>query len=82
MYPYVVCFCGRSIGDLYDIYKAIRIERIKEAYAESGLDIDPGMWFISDIANVEMGDVLDSLNLYTGCCRSHMIAQTEFKEYY
>lgn len=85
MYPYIVCYCGRSLGDIFDIFKLLRLEKYMAAYEKSdGIewDIDPTMLAISEVVDIDLSDVFDQLRIYTDCCRSRLMSQVEFKEYY
>lgn len=81
MYPYVVCYCGRSLGDLYDLFCAMRLSKYAEIYPETG-GIDPSLLATAEDGRVELGDVLDALGLHLDCCRVRMITQVEYKELY
>jgi DNA-directed RNA polymerase subunit N (RpoN/RPB10) len=80
MYPYIVCYCGRALGHLYDVFNTIRRERLAEEFGEEALD--PTMIAIIQDVQIELGDVLDQLHLHNECCRVRMITQVEFKEVY
>jgi DNA-directed RNA polymerase subunit N (RpoN/RPB10) len=80
MYPYVVCYCGRSIGDLYDLYVELRRRKIISEHGE--LNIDPDVVAFSDTLQVHTGDILDKLNLKLDCCRARMLSQVEFYDLY
>ena len=83
MYPYILCFCGRSLGDLYDVFKAMRLEKIADAYdLEDATDIDPYLIAISDKFDITLESVFAALNIQTECCRVRMMSQVELKELY
>jgi DNA-directed RNA polymerase subunit N (RpoN/RPB10) len=81
MYPYILCVCGRSSGDLYDAYKAMREELHQQAFEDYG-DIDPMFVPVCDDIEVKTGPILDALGLELVCCRTHMMTQVEFKDLY
>lgn len=78
MFPFIVCFCGRSIGDLYDAFKHMR----QKIYMEKLAGIAPEMVAITEVEDVSLKEVLDQLGLHMTCCRTHILTQTEFKTYY
>lgn len=80
MYPYIVCHCGRAIGNLYDLFLAVKRERLAEEFGEE--IIDPIMIAVVKDIQIELGDILDDLHLYNQCCRVRMLTQVEFKEVY
>lgn len=82
MYPFIVCFCGRALGDLYDAFKAMRQARYLETYGELEDVIDPRILAVTEDLHMVLGDVLDMLGLHQVCCRTHMLTQVEFKEIY
>lgn len=82
MYPLILCYCGRCLSDIYDLFRELKSRKFATAYAALGMDIDPVQIAISGELDVELGDVLDQLNLHLDCCRTHIITQVEFKELY
>jgi len=83
MYPYIVCFCGRSLGDIYDLFKALRLEKYAQGYAdaENG-DIDPYMLAICESFDLGLSDIYEQLDVHLECCKTRLMTQTEFKDYY
>ncbi len=83
MYPYIVCFCGCSLGDLYDAFKAMRIDAYKKALNDSRFEkIDPAMLAITENVDVDLSDVFAQLCITQGCCQVRLITQVEFKDLY
>lgn len=83
MYPWIVCFCGKSLGDLYDAFKAMRIEKYKEALGEDDFGtIDPALFAITEDVQIELIDVFEQLGVKKECCRMHLHTQVEFSEFY
>jgi len=85
MYPPIICKCGRSLGDLFDVYKKIREDRIQadlEERIKNKRKIVVENIKISADNNIEMGDVLDKLKLDLDCCRDSLLTWVEFKELY
>ncbi len=78
MYPYIVCFCSRSLGDLWDAYKEMR----KLKNEEAGGELDPLLLAITDSVEVDLSGVLDDLCLTMDCCRTRMTTLVEFKDLY
>lgn len=79
MYPYIVCSCGRSIGDLYDLYLEMKNEKIE---ASADVEIDPLLLAITDSVSIDMSDVLDDLGLHVECCRTRITTLVQFKDLY
>jgi DNA-directed RNA polymerase subunit N (RpoN/RPB10) len=82
MYPYIVCTCGRSIGDIYDLFKILKLEKYNQEFVENELDIDPNLFAISEHIQVELDDIFEILCIKTDCCRAKLMSQVEFKELY
>lgn len=87
MYPLILCYCGRALGDLYEAYAAMRDELYRKAYeAEGGSGYDPILIpLIGDITHsIELGDILDMLGLTKECecCRTQMMTQVMFTDVY
>jgi DNA-directed RNA polymerase subunit N (RpoN/RPB10) len=81
MYPFIVCFCGRSIGDLYDAFNMMRMDKYAKAIGAAG-EIDPVLLPISESVQIELNDIFDELNINMVCCRMHLHALVEFKRVY
>ena len=62
MYPYILCYCGRSLGDIYDIFKIMRINKLIELYSEGHLNIDPALIAISESIKIDLDDVFSSFS--------------------
>lgn len=85
MYPFIVCFCGRSLGDIYDLFKLMRLDKyMKEYESKDGIDydIDPSMLAIAGAVEIDLIDVFEQLHITHDCCRARLMGQVEFKEYY
>lgn len=80
MYPYIVCCCGRSIGDLFDVFSAMRSELYLITFGQT--KFDPALLPIMPDLKVELGEILDNLHLHHDCCRVRIMTQVEFKELY
>ena len=82
MYPFILCFCGRAIGDIYDLFCVLRAAKYAAKYAELGIDIDPTAIPIVETIQVDLSDIFEILNLHMDCCRNHIQTQVEFKSIY
>jgi DNA-directed RNA polymerase subunit N (RpoN/RPB10) len=80
MYPYIVCRCGRSLGDLYDLYQAMK--RAKYADEFGDVVIDPTLIMLTEELQIDINDIFEALHLDNDCCRSCMLSQVEIDEYY
>lgn len=81
MYPYIVCTCGRSLGDIYDIFRAMRRDIQEEYFKQNNINADPSLVFVGDF-KVNLGGVLDQLQLKLPCCRTRMMTQVLYKDVY
>lgn len=76
MYPLILCFCGRSLGDIYDVYLKIRNKK----FADAGLSkVDPRFIPLTEASNINMEDTFTSLGITMMCCKNHLNSQVEFK---
>jgi DNA-directed RNA polymerase subunit N (RpoN/RPB10) len=82
MYPPILCMCGRSLGDLYDLFQAMRVLAYVKAYAEAGFDIDPANLPVSESIQVLLWPDLVALHIHLDCCRARMLTAVEFKSLY
>lgn len=82
MYPYIRCFCSRSLGDKYELFKVMRLERYRDYFERTGIRVSPNNIPLADNVRVEVGDILDQLGLTVTCCRTRMITQVEYEDEY
>ncbi len=82
MYPFIVCFCGRDLGSIYDLFTAMRADKYRDAYGDLDYDMDPVVFCISDSLEVDLSEIFESLHLHMQCCRTHINTQVEFKDVY
>jgi len=82
MYPFILCFCGRSIGDLYDAFSLMRIAKYSAAMADLNDDIDPLLLPLTELVQIDLVDIFEQLNIHMDCCRNHIQTQVEFKTLY
>ncbi len=82
MYPYVRCYCGRPIGDIYDLFKALRLKAYMKYFEDMSIDISPDRIPISEDIKVELRSVFEELNITTACCKTRLMTQVEYTEYY
>lgn len=69
MYPYIRCFCGRTLGQIYDAYLAYKEALIKEKTKDINKTVD-----------VPLAEVFEALHIDLECCRSRLLTQVEYKE--
>ena len=82
MYPFVRCFCGRPLGHIYELFKALRADAYVAYFRDRGIEIAPDFIPISDNIQVELRDVFAELNVDAQCCKARLMTQVEFTEYY
>ena len=81
MYCYIVCpECGYCLAHVYDLYLAMKKDRVEEYLQDQFDDIDPRYLNIYGMDGFKLGDILDDLNVRLQCCRTHMMAQVEIRE--
>jgi DNA-directed RNA polymerase subunit N (RpoN/RPB10) len=79
MYPYIRCFCGRPLGQLWVLFNELKRKKIEFTFGDLGADPD---YLQSAIIPVETGDILDSLHLHAHCCRARIVTQVRFVDVY
>lgn len=62
--------CGSSIGEKYEIYNLIQVQRVKKYCKENSCSINDSATFMEKIS---MRDVLDALNVKNMCCRGKLL---------
>lgn len=82
MYPYIRCYCGRPLGDIYELFKALRLKAYMKYFEDQGIDISPDCIPFSEDIKVELKDVFTELNIGVQCCKTRLLTQVEFSEYY
>ena len=80
MYPMIVCTCGRPLGDIYDLYKAMVIDKALNLIHQKKMSLSEIPKYLEE----GTGDILEKLGFSINdiCCRTRLITQIEFKDYY
>ncbi len=82
MYDYILCYCGRDIGSLCDIFRIMRDQvraRVLEDIEDS---VDPAMMGVSEAVQMSLEEVFEQLNLTLPCCLARINTQIVFKSLY
>lgn len=82
MLPYVVCYCGRSIGDKYLLFRELVKAEYEKYIAKNGLQMTPEQLVHSDKVHIDLSSIFDSLHLNLECCRARINTQLRFNTYY
>jgi len=80
MYPFILCSCGNSIGDLYELFQAMKFDKQQAYFEAHAIDVDPAILPIVDDIDISVGDILDQLNIRLECCRVKIMTQVMFKD--
>ena len=80
MYPFIVCLCGRSLGDIYDLFKMMKLSKYSVLYDDTGVDIDPSLLAISDNMQLELSDEFEELNIHMECCKTRLLGMVSMNE--
>jgi DNA-directed RNA polymerase subunit N (RpoN/RPB10) len=82
MYPFILCpTCGNSLGELYPAFCKKREIKYREYCKANKINIQPTYRFMSQVG-LNLGDILDWLELRSDCCRTAMMTQVLFREVY
>lgn len=79
MYPYIVCGCGNSIGEVYLLFDAMRKKHLREVYGEVA---DAAMIQVSSDLETELKFALDAVGVRRICCRTKLLTQKQFSDYH
>ena len=79
MFPYVTCGCGYDLASIYPLWAEIRKKRLVAKY---GNVTDRAMIQAASDLSVEFGDVLNDLGVRRVCCRTKLLTQMQFRDYY
>jgi hypothetical protein len=82
MYPYIICFCGKSLGDIYDMFLAMKHDLYKSHIDEFKITSDAGMSILDSRLSISLVPIFDMCRLDNECCRTHIQKQVQFKEIY
>lgn len=82
MLPLITCKCGRSIGDIYDLYKILCRQKIEKYLQDNKIDIKPELISISDEFSPEMRDIFEILSINLMCCKTSLMTNVEFSSLY
>jgi len=72
--------CGCPIGDVEDLFRHMRAERVRKILAERGTTAtqaaaDAGL-------QIDCSDILQVLGIVNDCCRAHLTSTMNFLDYY
>lgn len=78
--PIVCLTCGFPLGDVEDLYLAMKTERVRETLRARNTDaafalVDPGL-------QIDCADILDLLGVTNRCCRGCLISSMRFEDLY
>ncbi len=76
--PYVLCFCGKSIGDVYDWYHATA----KSMHLDLEGDIDPNQIESIIETKPEYGKIFEKIGINLNCCKVRLMRQVLFYNVY
>lgn len=80
MYPYILCYCGRPLADIVELFNALRLKAIK---AEKGTkDIAPDRLPMAEVNQASLNDIFKALHIELDCCRARLMTQADYTEYY
>jgi len=84
MYPYIICFCGRSLGDIYDLFIAMRVKKFRQVYNDvcPTNPIDPIQLQFDPNIVIELDDIFRALHIELPCCRVRLMTQIQLKNLY
>lgn len=80
MYPYIVCFCGREIGHLFDLFTAMKEDLYISEFGD--MVIDPSIIPLTDTLQISLTPIFDALHIHLDCCKSRLMTGVQFKEIY
>lgn len=75
MYPHIICFCGRSLGEIYHAFTILQQHYIREALIAEGIDpqLDPTIIQLTNV-NVDLRGVFEAFSL-ADCCKLRITSQ-------
>ncbi len=83
MIPFIVCSCGRSLGDLYDAFAALRMAKYELVFGADAQYVDPVVLAImSDSYEHNLLDEFAALGIELECCRLRIDKQVRFCDVY
>jgi len=75
MYPHIICFCGRSLGEIHQMFVLLKEHYTREALIAGGIDpnIDPSVILLTN-TNLDMSGVFEAFSL-ASCCALRLTTQ-------
>ena len=80
MLTFVTCTtCGSPLSEIAAIFRAIRLDLVKEKLKETGaIPIN----LVYDTSEIEMEKIIDDLGVDLICCRTHLISAMYWTDYF
>lgn len=76
-----VCFtCGLPVGDVEDIFRKLRAERVREVLKERDTTVTQAA--VDAGLQIDCTDILDDLGIEEDCCRTRLTTAMVFGDYY
>lgn len=80
MYPFIICSCGRAIGELYELFVQIKLNELKNVTETT--DINASTLYVNEEAYIDMSKVWQYIGISLECCKSKISFQQKMSDYY
>ncbi len=78
--PVICCTCGLPIGDVEDIFRELRNNRVRSMLAERGTT--PTQAAVDTGLQIDCSDILKEIGIDHDCCRKSLVTAMIFSDYY
>lgn len=78
MLCYILCFCGRTLGDIYPAFREMK----KDLFEAAGLDdiIASNLPIMTEHDQPSLVPIFDQLDIHAQCCRTRLMGIAEFRQ--
>lgn len=81
MHVYIVCFCGRSIADIKELFIKLSENNNRNVASKKKIELLPSSMTAADFINSEAAaPILDKLGVHQQCCRTRILTQITMDE--
>lgn len=83
MYPFVICVCGRAIGELYDLFVELRLSHFVDVGSNKDIPAyGVNSIFANSSIHMNLSDIWAILGIELECCKTKLAFQQKMSDYY
>ena len=82
MYPYIICTCGKSLGDIFEAFELLRCRKYVKYFEQTGKKVSPDNIPYTENVPIDLRDVFVFLDIDLPCCKARCMTQVRYESVY